>query len=291
MPIDRRKFFVTGAGLLGSTLLAPRLHSQAATRAGNGAGLCTITYNVFATNGYPETEANRELLRRARPQMVQRLAHELALYDADVITFQESPAEEVVAAIARAMGYRHTYFPGGFPGAVLTRFNIVESRNCPLVEGERPADLFTRHWGQAVLERNGRPLVVYSAHLHPSNAEVRAREVTAVLAVMAEDIVGEVPMLFQGDLNHRQDEPEYARWQAAGLVDLLAADGATRQLTFPSTVPEKCIDFIWANAALARRRASARVLFEGAFRTNPVDERSFALSDHLPVLAEFSGDW
>lgn len=291
MHIDRRKFFVTGAGLLGSTLLAQRLHAQAATPADNGPGLRTITYNILATKGYPETEANRELLRRARPQMVQRLAHELALYDPDVITFQESPAEEVVAAIARALGYRHTYFPGGFPGAVITRFNIVESRNCPLVAGERPPDLFTRHWGRAVLERHGRPLVVYSAHLHPSNAEVRAREVTAALAVMAADIAGEVPMLFQGDLNHRHDEPEQARWQAAGLVDLLPADGAPRAMTFPSTEPGKCIDFIWANGLLARRRTSARVLFEGAFRTNPADERSFALSDHLPVLAEFSGAW
>ncbi len=291
MNLNRRTFFLASTGLLGSTLLTPRLYSQAATPAANGAGLRTITYNVFATKGYPETETNRELLRRARPQMVQRLAHELALYDPDLITFQESPAEEVVAAIARALGYRHTYFPGGFPGAVITRFNIVESRNCPLVEGERPPDLFTRHWGRAVLERNGRRLIVYSAHLHPSDAGVRAREVTTALAVMAKEIAGEVPMLFQGDLNHRPDEPEYARWQAAGLVDLLAADGAPRQLTFTSAVPEKCIDFIWANAALAHRRTSARVLFEGAFRTNPVDERSFALSDHLPVLAEFSGDW
>jgi endonuclease/exonuclease/phosphatase family metal-dependent hydrolase len=290
MNLNRRTFFLASTGLLGSTLLHSRL-GAADTPGATGSGLRTITYNILAAKGYPETETNRELLRRARPQMVQRLAHELALYDPDVITFQESPAEEVVAAIARALGYRHTYFPGGFPGAVLTRFKIVESRNCPLVEGERPPDLFTRHWGRAVLEQNGRRLMVYSAHLHPSNPGVRAREVTAALAVMAADIAGAVPMLFLGDLNHGQDDPEYARWQAAGLVDLVPADGAPRPLTFPSTEPKWCIDFSWANPVLARRRTSARVLFEGAFRTNPVDERSFALSDHLPVLAEFSGDW
>lgn len=282
--MNRRTFFLTGTALVGTALL-PRL-SRAQTP---WPGLRTITYNILACKGYPETDSNRAALQRARPQMVERMALELALYDPDIVTFQESPTEEKVAAIARAMGRHHTYFPGGFPGAVISRFKIVESQNCPLKQGPRPSDLFTRHWGRAVLEMNGRRLTVYSAHLHPSNAEVRAREVTAALEVMATDLAGDAPVLFQGDLNHRPDGPEYARWKAAGLVDTCEREGGQSDYTIPSTTPRHRIDYIWANSALSRRFSSARVLFEGNFRTNPADERSFALSDHLPVMAEFGG--
>jgi len=93
----------------------------------------------------------------------------------------------------------------------------------------------------------------------------------------------------QGDLNHRPDGPEYGRWREAGLVDAYRRDGETSEFTFPSTTPRQCIDYIWSNAVLARRGSAARVLFEGPFRTNPEDPRSFALSDHLPVLADFGG--
>lgn len=39
---------------------------------------------------------------------------------------------------------------------------------------------------------------------------------------------------------------------------------------------------------ISKRLKSAKVLFEGAFRTNPDDPTSYALSDHVPVLAVFS---
>jgi endonuclease/exonuclease/phosphatase family metal-dependent hydrolase len=282
--MNRRAFLHLGGAAIGAAL--------GRTWAADGATITpatwrSITYNILAAKGYPETDTNRDRLRSTRPQMVERLALELGLYNPDLITFQESPPEPIVAAIAKAMGRNHTYFPGGFPGAVISRWKILESNNCPLIDGPRPEDLFTRHWGRAVLQANGQRLTVYSAHLHPSNAEVRAREVTAALAVMAPDIASDQPMLFQGDLNHRPDGPEYPRWQEAGLVDTFDRQPPPPVHTFPSTVPVQTIDYLWANPALARQRAGARVLFEGAFRTNPDDPHSVALSDHLPVLAEF----
>ncbi len=280
--MNRRHFLLTTTGLVSAALLRSRAAAQPQPLA-----LRTITYNVLACRGYPETDANRDLLQRARARMAERFALELALHEPDIITFQESPSEAMVAAIAKALGVNHTYFPGGFPGAVLTPHEIIESENCPLVQGPRPRELFTRHWGRAMLRVNGERLPIYSAHLHPSDVEVRAREVTETLAVMAKDIAAEKPMLFQGDLNHRPDGPEYARWREAGLKDAMARTGDPAELTFPSTTPRTSIDYIWANAALAKRRTGARVLFEGAFRTNPADVRSFALSDHLPVVGEF----
>jgi hypothetical protein len=145
--MDRPEFLQAGGGMLGAALFP----AQALSRT-EQPRLRTITYTVLACRGYPETDDNRDLLRRARPQMIERFALGLALYEPDIVTFQESPPEATVAAIAEAMGQVHAYSPGGFPGAVITRHKIIESEICPLVEGSRPADLFTRHWGRAVIE-------------------------------------------------------------------------------------------------------------------------------------------
>ena len=123
--------------------------------------------------------------------------------------------------------------------------------------------------------------------MHPSDEDVRAREVTEVLRVMSKDMERGVPLLFQGDLNHRPEGPEYQRWVKAGLTDTFARKGSGSRETFGSDKPEKRIDYIWAHGPLADRVRECRVLREGAFRTNPQDPRSFALSDHMPVTALF----
>lgn len=250
-------------------------------------GLRTITYNILACHGYPVTPANQQYLERARTQMPTRLALELALYQPDIVSFQESPAKHVVADIARQLGMQHAYFPGGFPGSLLTRFEILKAENCPLAQGERPPDLFTRHWGRAVLRAGTEEITFYSAHLHPTSEDIRAREITEILRVMSKDLARGVPLLFQGDLNSRPEGPEYPRWVKAGLTDAFASKGTGLCRTYGSDEPDKRIDYIWVHGPLAERVRECRVLFEGAFRTNPEDPRSFALSDHIPVMAAF----
>lgn len=253
--------------------------------------LRTITYNVLACRGYPSTDDNQAILRQARKQVPARIALELALYEPDIITFQESPAKSVVADIANRMGMNHTYFHGGFPGAVISRFEIMETTNKPLAPGADPDDvkgLFTRHWGRAVLKTEDGELVVYSAHLFPGDREdIRAKEVTQMLAAMKVDLESDRSTILQGDLNHTPDGPEYQRWVEVGLRDAFAASGAGDGFSIPSTEPRVRIDYVWAHGPLADCLTECRVLFEGAFRTNPRDSKSFALSDHIPVLAVF----
>ena len=129
---------------------------------------------------------------------------------------------------------------------------------------------------------------MYTAHLHPNRAELREREVTGMLAVMADDLAANRSVILQGDLNHLPDGPEYPRWVEAGLVDAFAAKGQGQPLSIPSTGPERRIDYVWSSVGLAARLRECRVLYEGAFRTNPDDPRSFALSDHIPVMATFA---
>jgi endonuclease/exonuclease/phosphatase family metal-dependent hydrolase len=128
--------------------------------------------------------------------------------------------------------------------------------------------------------------MIYSAHLHPSDDAIRAREVDEVLKVIAADRRPGREFILQGDLNHEPIQVEYGRWTGAGLTDAWTAKGVEQRNTIKSTFPNRTVDYIWLSPGLAARLIRCRVLFTGAFRTNPLDERSFALSDHVPVLAE-----
>ena len=87
-------------------------------------------------------------------------------------------------------------------------------------------------------------------------------------------------------MNHGPEAPEYERWAEHELVDTAERAG-TAALTCPSTGPTERIDYVFAAGPIVSRLKSARTLFEGAFRTAEDDPSSFALSDHLPVLAVF----
>lgn len=272
--------------------------ASASGTSGQTPGLTAISYNVLRCRGYPDTPENRRRMVAATGQLETRMAQELLLYRPDIVSFSESVTEDAARRIARMLGMQHVWFPPGFvkrspeypigfPGTVFTRYRILDSENAPYGEAVKDQSLFTRHWGRAVIDTDEERIAFFSAHLHPANAEIREREVTVILDVMRKELDRGSSVLFQGDLNHRPDGPEYRRWVDAGLVDTLAQFGGPQQPTFDAIQPNARIDYIWAAGPLAKRLQSSRVLNEGAFRTNPADPASFALSDHLPVLASF----
>lgn len=285
--IERREFLAAGGAAVAMSMASPLL--RAATQAPPPPPLRTITYNVLACRGFNGKEGDRKVVARMRPQIPARIALELALYKPDIVTFQESPKEAVVADISKRMGMNYAYFRSGFPGAVLSHFPIVREQNCPLAEGKRPKDLFTRHWGKAVLKTKAGELAVYTAHLYPGEGghERRMREVPLMLAAMKQDIDSGRSMILQGDLNHKPDSAEYQSWIDAGLQDSFAAKGTGQPLTIPSTKPRMRIDYVWTGGPLSSQLRECRVLFEGAFRTHPEDSKTVALSDHIPLLAVF----
>lgn len=252
--------------------------------------LRVIAYNVYDCTGWSK---DRPLAKEAtaKGQMPDRFAMELALYDPDIINFSESPDESVVKLIAKRLGMNYVRFPSGgnWPGTLLSRFEIVDPQNVPLVEGERPKDLFTRHWGMATVKLpNGEPLIVHSAHLHPSpEPAIRLREIPLMLESMKNDLEAGRSMLLIGDLNHTPDTKEYMLWLDAGWIDTFAEVGEGDGLTIKADKPQWRIDYVMAAGPIAKCAAESRPLFEGAFRTNPTDALSFALSDHLPQLAVF----
>ncbi len=283
MNLLRRQFCgAVGAGLV-------------ATNAGlfanepNVKSLRVIAYNIFGLSGWPQ---ERNLTKQAvdKGQMTKRLAMELALHDPDIINFSESPSEELTKEIAELLGMTHVRFPSGgnWPGTLLSRFEVIESQNAPR-KGERPKELFTRHWGRAtVILPNGEPLIVHSAHLHPTaDPSIRLREIQTMIESMKEDLDADKSMLLIGDLNHGPATAEYKLWMDAGWLDTFAKVGEGEGPTIKADVPQWRIDYVMATGPIAKRVSESRPLFEGAFRLNINDPNGFALSDHLPQLAAF----
>lgn len=305
--LTRRRFaaVMAAAGVGGLTAKTtglldggPALAADPTPERESSSALRVIAYNILKCTGWP---ADRKLAKRAvaRGQIAGRIAQELALYDPHVVTFSESPDERLTREIAEQLGMQHVRFPSGeaWPGTLLSKFEVLESQNAPVASGTRPADLFTRHWGRAVLKLpSDQKLIVHSAHLYPGqDPAIRLREVDAMLEAMQADLNAGTPLILMGDLNHMPDGPEYPKWQAAGLVDTfiaadpkgVAADNPEGK-TFAADQPKIRIDYVWCAGPLTKSIQTSRPLWEGAFRTNPADNRSFALSDHVPQYAAFS---
>ncbi len=323
--LPRRKFLQTitaGAGLLLSTEAGFRFPAQAETprahrdREPDEDSITLIAYNVYGGTGWPRDRWRARKMAEL-DQFATRLAGELSLYSPDIVTMSESPPEKTTRQVAELLGMHHVRFPSGgqWPGTLLSRFPIIESTNVPLGQ-PRPGDLFTRHWGRAVLRLDDNvDWIIHSAHLFPTaDPAVRLREIEAMIETMRADLAADRPMALMGDLNHGPETDEYRKWMAAGWHDtfLIANENGNdpadesrrgkpgrsnegpgiptdRGLTIPADQPKWRIDYVLVSAPLAGRVAESRPLFEGAFRLNEDDPQSFALSDHLPQLARISG--
>lgn len=279
----------------------------------NNDWLRVITYNIFnggigykGINGFelPEGE-NSWLVKKARDkgQITKRIMLELSLYEPDVINFTESAKEFIVANMARSINYNYVHFPGGkdgmgnYPGSILTSYEIVHSENRPFVnkDSNNPEELFTRHWGKAIIRLpNGRLLSIHSAHLWPfkreqKDTDIRLSEIGELLKSIEYDLKHVTDsVLLQGDLNQVPNTPEYKKYMDAGLFDTyeISSDEINSN-TINSINPQRRIDYILAKGEIENKVKSHRVLFEGNFRTNNDDPSTYALSDHLPVMVDF----
>lgn len=268
----------------------------------------SIAYNIFngcigykGINGHNLPEGEKyDLVRKARElgQISKRIALQLALYNPNLINFSEAPEKSVVAMMANWLGMDYAYFPssdykGSFPGAILSHYNIISYENRPFV-GKGSKDLFTRHWGKAILRlpSNNKLISVHSAHLwykgDKEGTQIRLREIDELIKAIDFDLKNNVDsVILQGDLNHQPGSPEYKALEEGGTVDLFNKVGEGKGNTTRANGLVKRIDYIRAKGDIVNKMSRYKVLFEGDFRMYSDDPRSFALSDHLPVLGEF----
>ena len=246
----------------------------------------TITYNIYMCRGYP-----KGISERSNFSITELLADALMRYEPDIVTFSEMPSESAACAIAERLGMKTVFFPSpeGCHGALLTRFEVLESRNCPLQSGGRPEDLFTRHWGRAVLHTGSDELIVHSAHLFPNaQSSMHAKEVEEMIRVIQDDMKSGRSILLQGDLNHEPEDNAYKRWREANLVDSFVAAGIGPGGTYRADQPDQRIDYIFVYGPILQRLCECRVLSEVPFQPDPSVSEPWCLSDHLPVMATFS---
>ena len=237
-------------------------------------------------------------VRVARGQIAGRIARELALYEPHVVNFSESPDEKLTREIAERLGMHHVRFPSGgdWPGTLLSKFEVLESQMRPSrAVLDRPSCYAPLGTSRAQAPVRPTAHRAFGAFRIPSRIRRFVCEIDAMLEAMQSDLKAGGSLILMGDLNHTPDSPEYPKWREAGLVDTFAAVGANAALpanpdgkTFAADEPRVRIDYVWCAGPLARNIKSSRSLWDGAFRTNSVDDQSFALSDHVPQFAAFS---
>ncbi|MGK0353570.1 MAG: endonuclease/exonuclease/phosphatase family metal-dependent hydrolase [Planctomycetota bacterium] len=265
--------------------------------------LRVITYNVHAWGPVATSDAGQQRLRKiqSRDQLLPRLALELQLHQPDVIALQEAHSEAKVKELAALLKMDYAYFPGGWKGkgwregisgAILSRPKIVARENRPSLDPKIPADkLFSRCLGRVVIERHEQQIAIYCAHMLPSwkqTTHIREAEIRALTVATNKDLQAGRSVIVMGDMNHDSAAPEYRLWAKAGLVDTARQMHQEKALlTCPSEDPKERIDFVFVAGPLKARLHRARALQEGAFMVRATLGSPFALSDHIPVFAEF----
>ena len=179
--IDRRLFLGALASAAATRGLAAPKQDPATQRE-----IRTITYNVLALRGYPRTDDNEPYLRRAREQMPERMAMELALYEPDLVTFQESPSRELVARVAAALGF-------GIANLRMEHHHRV-ARNETLLEAaleleREPGSILESR----ITHRVAHLLVVLERHLGDRSDIVAPRRLERVVWVISVRTGGSIP--------------------------------------------------------------------------------------------------
>lgn len=265
--------------------------------------LRVLTYNVHAWGPIAGSDAGKQRMRKilSRGQLLERLALELRLHEPDVVALQEAHSEAKVKELAGLLKMDYAYFPGGWKGrgweegisgAILSRKKILERSNRPSMDPKIPEDkLFSRCFGRVVIEHGKQQIAVYCAHMLPSwkdTTHIREAEIGAIATAGKKDLAAGRSIVVLGDMNHDSEAPEYRLWAEAGFVDCARKlHGEKALLTCPSIEPKERIDYVFVAGPLQDRLQRARALHEGPFLVQAQSGASFALSDHIPVLAEF----
>ena len=230
--------------------------------------------------------------------IVKLFAQEIKRHNPDIISLQEARDSKKVAALAKELGMNYAFFPGGWknkgwpegiPGAILTRFKIVESQDFP-VKGykKRPDNFFSRHLGRVLVDTGTEKIAVISAHVIPPYKgvfDIRMKEAATMVEIAKKDLAKGYSVIAMGDFNMRPDSKEYGVLKKSVLKDTFVLKGAGNKFTCPGTKPNETIDYVFAAGPLLKRLKSCKVLHEGIFVMG--HNQKYALSDHLPVMAVF----
>lgn len=252
------------------------------------------TYNVLGLTGYPAAEANKEIGAVASEANMAHFAGVFSDLQCDMIALQEGIGVRPMQQIAKKMGYYLATLPSpiAWPGHVLSRYPIAESRTFSHMVPSEDVPAFSRTAGAVLLEvGSGERLWVVDVHLHPGDVALRARE---------GDILGErlqelsllcANIVVLGDFNSEVDEKVHENLRALNFTNAMEAVGGGIAATMDTVgIQTHYIDHLYFSSTLAPKLKSAHVVREAGFRHDgPQIEGLWVHSDHLPVVAEL--DW
>ena len=251
------------------------------------------TYNVLGLRGYPPEESSAEI---GNPGDESNAAHFMQVFaelNCDILALQEGIAVRTIQPIAHQMDCYLATFPSpiNWPGHILSRYPILESRIFSHTDPTQATPPFSRTSGAALLSVEvDTTLWAVDIHLHPSDVDLRLQE-----ADMLKQRVKQLQnitenMIVLGDFNSQVDEQVHQHLGEMNFVNAMETVGGGIQATMDTVgIRRHYIDHIYVSLSLASHLQGARVIRNPGFRHDgPQQKGVWVHSDHLPVVAQLN---
>ena len=153
--------------------------------------------------------------------------------------------------------------PGKWPGQVLSRYPILESRTFSHFTWDVPVPPLSRCAGAVRVQLcDAHRMWVFVLHLHPSDGEIRKVEADIVCQCVEQLLREEDEMVILGDFNCERDEPVHVRLASLGFLNAMEAVGGGLRPTVDTAGKKikRAIDHIYVSPHLADRLIAARIV-------------------------------
>jgi endonuclease/exonuclease/phosphatase family metal-dependent hydrolase len=249
------------------------------------------TYNVLGLTGYPASAARTELRGASSPETAAHFTSVFRSLDCDVLALQEGVGAPQMQRIARELGNGLVTMPSpqAWPGHVLTRYPILESRTYSHMAPGAPLEPFSRCAGEVLLLLpNAESLCLVVVHMHPSDQHMRDAEADLLHEKLPELLTLATHMAVVGDFNCRTDERLHEVLHMHDFVNAMEHAGGGVHATMDTAgIEPQFIDHIYLSASLIPYTKNARVVRDEGFRHDaPLPVGKWVHSDHLPVVVE-----
>ena len=136
------------------------------------------TYNVLGLTGYPYEESSSEIGKPGEDSNTAHFVRVFSELNCDVLALQEGVSIRTAQHIALQMGYYLASIPSpiNWPGHILSKYSILESRVFSHLDPKQETPPFSRTSGAALLSVGDNTLWAVNVHLHPSNVDLRRQE-------------------------------------------------------------------------------------------------------------------
>jgi endonuclease/exonuclease/phosphatase family metal-dependent hydrolase len=251
------------------------------------------TYNVLGLTGYPPEEAVGTIGKPGEDSNSDHFARVFTQLSCDILALQEGVQVRTMQQIVRQMDRYLATFPSpkSWPGHILSRYPILESRTFSHVDPKEGTPPFSRTSGAALLAIDSdTTLWVVDVHLHPSDIDLRILE-SNILQEHIEKIQSVTSnIIVLGDFNSKVDERVHQNLKAMNFVNAMEAVGGGLQATMDTVgIRRNYLDHIYASPSLSPNLQSATVMRDSGFRHDgPQETGVYVHSDHLPVVVQLT---